>query len=197
MNITNELAIGLATEWANKPARRSWNYLTLLFVLLLSSCSMDELPRYAQQQPTLKVEQFFLGTLDAWGMFQQRNGQVVKRFHVVLVGKMLGRELVLDEQFVYDDGSKQQRIWRLTQAADGSWRGRADDVEGEAIGQVAGNTLNWRYTLLLPVDGKTYAMQMDDWMYLLDDNTMINRASMRKFGLEMGQVTLFFRRRAI
>jgi hypothetical protein len=102
--------------------------------------------------------------------------------------------LTLDEQFHYDDGSTQRRVWHLARAADGRWHGRAADVKGEALGEVVGNTLRWRYTLLLPVDGNTYKMVFDDWMFLIDDCTMINRASMSKFGVELGQVTLMFRR---
>jgi hypothetical protein len=128
-------------------------------------------------------------------VFQQRDGTVVKRFQVVIESKKVDGQLVLDERFRYDDGSTQQRIWRLSKQPDGSWRGKADDVQGEAVGMLAGSVLNWRYTLLLPVDGKIYEMQMDDWMYLQDDNHMLNRASMRKFGFEVGQVTLFFKRR--
>ena len=37
-------------------------------------------------------------------------------------------------------------------------------------------------------------MSMDDWMYLMDEDTLINRTAMSKFGVEVGQVTLFFRR---
>ena len=177
-----------------------FGYLKLIAVCLLclqlSSCAMDDLSRYQNSQPQLDLEKYFLGTVDAWGMFQQRGGKVVKRFHVVIEGKKIDGKLVLDEQFVYDDGSRQQRIWRLSKQSDGSWLGLADDVKGEAIGKISGNTLNWRYTLLLPVDGSIYQMQMDDWMYLLDEQTLINRASMSKFGVEVGQVTLFFRRRA-
>ncbi len=65
---------------------------------------------------------------------------------------------------------------------------------GEAIGHSAGNALNWRYTLRLPVGDTTYDVQFDDWMYLVDARTMINRASVSKFGFEVGQVTVFFRR---
>jgi hypothetical protein len=168
----------------------------ILSLLLLSSCAMTDVNHYKNVKPVLDLEKYFLGTSDAWGMFQQRDGAVVKRFHVVLEGKKINDELVLDEKFKYDDGTTQQRIWRLKKQADGNWKGLADDVKGEAIGQIAGNALNWRYTLLLPVDGTVYEMQMDDWMYLIDDDSMINRASMRKFGVEFGQVTLFFRRRA-
>jgi len=119
----------------------------------------------------------------------------VKRFHVDLTGTMHGEELKLDEQFTYDDGSKQQRVWHLRKQADGLWHGRADDVKGEAIGEISGNALHWTYTLLLPVDGTVYEMQMDDWMFLIDDQHMLNRASMSKFGIEFGQVSLFFNKR--
>jgi hypothetical protein len=156
---------------------------------------MTDVNHYKNVKPQLDLEKYFVGTTDAWGMFQQRDGAVVKRFHVVIEGKKVNGQLVLDEQFKYDDGTTQQRIWRLSKQTDGSWRGAADDVKGEAVGHIAGNTLHWRYTLMLPVDGTTYEMSMDDWMYLMDEDSMINRASMRKFGIEFGQVTLFFRRR--
>ncbi|MCK1786862.1 DUF3833 domain-containing protein, partial [Pseudomonas sp. TNT11] len=68
------------------------------------------------------------------------------------------------------------------------------DVVGEAIGEVAGNALRWRYRLNLAVDGSVYEVSFDDWMYLMDEDTLINRSSMSKFGVEWGQVTLFFRR---
>jgi hypothetical protein len=170
--------------------------ILLLCTLLLTSCAMTDVNHYKDVKPVLDLEKYFLGTTDAWGMFQQRDGAVIKRFHVVIEGKKLNGQLVLDEQFKYDDGTTQQRIWRLTKQTDGSWRGVADDVKGEAIGRISGNALHWHYTLMLPVDGTTYEMTMDDWMYLMDEDSMINRASMRKFGIEFGQVTLFFRRRA-
>lgn len=167
----------------------------VLCTTLLSSCAITDVNYYKDVKPALDLEKFFLGTTDAWGMFQQRSGAVIKRFHVVIETKKIGDELVLDEHFVYDDGSKQQRVWHLRKNADGLWSGKADDVKGEAIGEAAGNAFKWQYSLLLPVDGDTYVMQMDDWMYLIDENTMVNRAKMRKFGFEVGEVTLFFRRR--
>jgi len=169
--------------------------VTLLFFALLAACSSPDVSRYAANQPVFDPAQFFLGKTDAWGMFQKRGGEVVKRFHVEITGSNRDGKLILDERFRYDDGTTQQRVWTLVRQADGSWRGTAGDVVGEAVGEAAGNALNWRYTLLLPVDGKTYEMTMDDWMYQMDDRTMINRTAMSKFGFEVGQVTLFFRKR--
>jgi hypothetical protein len=167
-----------------------------LLLALLTGCAGPDVQQYRAMQPKLDLAAYFNGTTDAWGMFQRRNGEVVKRFHVVVTGTGDDANLTLDEQFRYDDGSSQRRVWRLARGTDGRWRGRADDVKGDALGEVAGNALRWQYTLLLPVDGSTYEMQFDDWMFLIDDCTMINRASMRKFGIELGQVTLTFRRRA-
>ena len=101
----------------------------------------------------------------------------------------------LDEDFSYSDGTKQKRVWTLKKMADGKYIGTADDVVGEANGQVGGNALNWKYVLALPVDGKVYNVNFDDWMYLMDDQVMLNRAVMSKFGFRLGEVTLSFHKR--
>ncbi|MFK7606432.1 MULTISPECIES: DUF3833 domain-containing protein [unclassified Pseudomonas] len=170
--------------------------LLLALVLGVASCASVDVARYADQQPALNLEHFFSQPVKAWGMFQKRNGEVAKRFEVNIVSRHEGNNLILDERFVYSDGTRQRRVWTLTPEGQGRWSGRADDVVGVAEGQVAGNTLHWRYRLNLPVDDSTYEMSMDDWMYLMDEDTLINRTSMSKFGVEVGQVTLFFRRQS-
>ena len=172
--------------------RKLFSLIALPFAV---GCSAPSVTRYAAEQPKLDLAAYFTGTVDAWGMFQKRNGEVVKRFTVEITGRRDGDRLILDERFHYHDGSTDRRVWTLTRQADGRWRGTAGDVVGEARGELAGNALNWRYTLKLPVDGKVYEVQLDDWMFLVDEHTLINRASMRKFGFEVGEVTLFFRKR--
>lgn len=159
---------------------------------LLSGCASQNLAAYAQAEPKLDLATYFNGPVQAHGMFQDRSGQVIKRFVVQIDGQWQGNQGVLDERFVYDDGSTQRRVWRLTRHPDGRYTGKADDVVGEAQGQVSGNALNWAYTMQLPVDGKVYEVQFDDWMYLIDERVMINRAVMTKFGIRLGEVTLSF-----
>ena len=120
---------------------------------------------------------------------------MARRFVVQLTGTWQGNQGTLDERFTYSDGKTERRVWRLTDLGNGRWRGQADDVVGEAVGQAAGNALNWRYTLKLPVDGSVYEVQFDDWMFLVDDKVMINRAEMSKFGIRLGEVTLSFTKR--
>ncbi|MBF6622110.1 MAG: DUF3833 domain-containing protein [Pseudomonas stutzeri] len=168
--------------------------MLLLLCMGLASCTQVDVQTYSQETPRLELRQFFEGRVEAWGMFQKRSGEVVKRFHVDIQGRSEGEKLILDESFTYSDGTTQKRIWTLVPAGEGQWRGTAGDVVGEAVGEVAGNALRWRYVLSLPVDDKVYEVHLDDWMYLMDENTLINRSFMTKFGVEVGQVTLFFRK---
>ncbi len=162
---------------------------------VLTGCAAPQLTDYAGATPRLDLRDYFDGTVDAWGIFTDRAGKVVKRFTVVMNCSWQGDEGVLDEAFLYSDGTRQRRIWRLRQLADGRYSGRADDVIGEAAGRQLGNAFQWQYTLALPVDGKTIEVQMDDWMYLMSSRVMLNKASMSKFGVHLGEVTLSFTKR--
>lgn len=170
---------------------------TLLAALTLglAGCSATNIDQYRAEKPALDLKTYMNGTLDAWGMFQGRSGEVKKRFHVVIDAKWQGDTGVLDERFSWSDGTTSRRVWTLTRQADGSFRGKADDVVGEAIGEVAGNALRWRYVLKLPVDGKVYQVDFDDWMFLMDDKVMLNRSYMSKWGVKLGEVTLTFVKR--
>lgn len=163
--------------------------------LLAGGCAAPSVDHYVNEKPTLDLRTYFNGTLDAHGIFTDRSGQVVKRFTVLMQCTWTGDQGVLDESFTYSDGSTQKRVWRLTRHPDGRYTGVADDVMGIAQGQVRGNAFHWTYTLALPVDGKVYEVQFDDWMYLVDAQVMLNRAEMRKFGIRLGEVTLSFSKR--
>lgn len=173
---------------------------TLMTALLcaatvLAGCASPRVEDYASQTPVLDLARYLNGDLVAHGIVSDRSGSVTRRFVVDLKGTWNGDDGVLDEQFRYSDGESQRRVWRLTKGPNGRYTGRADDVVGEAEGQAAGNALQWRYTMRLPVDGKTYDVQFDDWMFLVDDRVLINRATIRKFGIRFGEVTLSFQRK--
>ncbi len=162
-------------------------------VFMLAGCASAPTPAdYTNEKPTLSLRSYFNGPLTAHGLFTDRSGKVVRRFVVKMTGTWTGNQGVLDEDFTYSDGKKEKRVWRLTELGNGRYEGRADDVIGVAQGIAAGNALNWRYTLSLPVDGKVYEVQFDDWMYLMDDRVMLNKAVMSKFGITLGEVTLSF-----
>ena len=161
--------------------------------VLLAACASAPTPAdYAAEKPVLDLKTYFNGEIVAHGIFTDRAGKVARRFTVQMTGSWNGGSGTLDERFTYSDGKTERRIWRLTDEGNGRWTGRADDVVGVAEGRSAGNALNWKYTLSLPVDGKVYEVQFDDWMYLIDEHVMLNKAVMSKFGFRLGEVTLSF-----
>jgi len=162
----------------------------------LTGCAGPAIEDYVQEKPSLDLRNFFQGKVDAWGVFTDRQGKVVKRFTVEMNCSWQGDQGVLDEDFVYSDGKQEKRIWRMTHLGDGRYQGTAGDVVGTAAGQVRGNTFRWEYTLALPVDGRVLNVSMDDWMYLMNDRVMLNKARMSKWGFHLGDVTLSFTRRA-
>lgn len=161
----------------------------------LAGCASQGVEQYQAEQPALDLKTYLNGTLDAWGMFQGRAGEVQKRFHVVIDAQWTGDVGTLDESFKWSDGTTSKRVWTLTRQPDGRFIGKADDVVGEAIGEVSGNALRWRYVLALPVDGKTYHVDFDDWMFLMDDKVMLNRSYMSKWGFNLGEISLTFVKR--
>jgi len=158
----------------------------------LPGCATQDIEHYASERPTLDLAHYFNGKLVAHGVFQDRSGQVVRRFVVHMEGQWQGDQGTLDEHFVYADGQRERRLWRLTRHPNGHYSGSADDVVGPATGRAVGNAFTWQYTLRLPVDGRVYEVQFDDWMYLVDERVMLNRAKMSKFGIYLGEVTLSF-----
>ena len=186
-----------------QPGRRpSWRRLAATTTLALAGlasmglagCASPTPADYASQSPKLDLRQYFNGKLLAHGIVTDRSGKLLQRFTVDITGTWQGDTGTLDERFTYADGRKETRVWTLKRGADGRYTGTAADVLGQADGQAAGNALNWRYTLLLPVDGRTWEVQFDDWMFLVDDKVMLNRAVMSKFGIRLGEVLLSFQR---
>ncbi len=161
----------------------------------ISGCASNELAMYRDEKPALDLQKYLNGELDAWGIFQGRSGKVEKRFRVKIVAKWQGDVGTFDEDFSWSDGTKSRRVWTVAKQPDGTYVGRAEDVVGEARGEISGNALRWRYVLALPVDGKVYNVNFDDWMFLMDDNIMMNRSYMSKWGFKLGEVTLTFVKR--
>ena len=149
---------------------------------------------YANNEPAFYIEEYLNGPVTAWGIVQDRSGKVLRRFEVDMVGTWEDGQGTLHETFRFDDGEETLRIWKIKKLGDTEYSGTAGDVIGTATGIRSGNALNWRYTIALEARGRTWNIQFDDWMYLLDDRTLVNKATMSKFGFRVGEITLFFRK---
>ncbi len=175
---------------------------TLLVTLLLalSGCASMKIDRFEGGKPPLNLEDYFKGRTQATGIFEDRFGTLRREFTVVIDGKVEGDTLILDEDFTYSDGEKQRRVWRLKQIAPGRYEGRANDVDGVAVGELRGNAFNFRYAIDLKVgtrkDGsaKMWRVKFNDWMFLQADGVILNRAYVSRWGFQIGSVTLSFKR---
>lgn len=165
--------------------------ITLLLVPIILSCS-SSLDDYENTSPKFDLAEYFNGEVTAWGIVQDYSNKLSRRFCVDIVGTWKGNQGQLHETFYYNDGEQQIRIWNLQIAQDGTVTGGASDVIGQASGSAKGTAFNWQYTLRVPVDDTEYDLFVDDWMYMLDSHRMMNRSYMKKFGVTVAEISIFF-----
>jgi hypothetical protein len=168
--------------------------LILISLISVSGCSSVHIDDFENTKPEFVLEEYFEGDTTGWGVVLDRSGSPIKQFSVKMIGTRNGSDIVLEEFFSYNDGTKDTRVWTVKKKDKNQYSGTASDVVGEAIGLSNGNALNWKYTLEVPVDGSPMEIQFNDWMFLQDKDTLINKAVMSKYGIYVGEVLIFFRK---
>lgn len=173
-------------------------HLAIAAFLFFAACagkpSLDD-PKLSERE--LNLEEFFDGPSVAYGQFQDVFGTVRRRFEVAIDGTWDGKTLTLVEDFVYEDGATEQRVWTLRKTGPETWEGTAPGVDGVALGEERGDAFNWRYAIDLPIPSaegsvETLAVSFDDWMWLLSDDRLLNIAYLKRFGVTVGQVIITF-----
>ena len=180
----------------------------IFFISFLSACSQQKLTDFDKTQPEFSLIDFFEGDSLAYGIFEYRFGTLQRRFKVNISGQKTQEEIagkiiskiILTEDFLYEDGEQQQRIWTISKDVldDGIeyYRGSAGDVIGTAEGGVSGSAFFWQYDVDLNISQNNLRVRFSDWIYQMDDYIAINKATVSKFGIEIGVVTIVFVRGA-
>ena len=166
---------------------RIFGGFALLATLVGCSQSVHD---YKQMTPEFKLSSFFSGTSSAYGVMHNWQGQQQLHFSAELCGQWQQNRGDLYEIFQFSDGRIDKRHWQLQVETDGSVSGIAEDVVGKATGKTAGNTLFWEYTLRIPSDGDYIDVKVEDWLYLVTPTQLVNRSTLHKFGLTVGELTL-------
>ena len=167
-------------------------FLLVILLVLLTSCSDMKPEDYINTEPKIKIEEYFLGDVKAWGIFQNRFGKVERQFTAKMEGSFDGEILTLEEDFSWNDGEKQKRKWKIKKVGDNKYEGTAPDVIGVAKGVSYGSAFKFEYQLLIPFKDKKIKVRFDDWIFKQDDKVAINRAIVSKFGFKVGELTVFF-----
>ena len=165
---------------------------SFILILLLNSCSEMKPEDYKNTKPIIKIEEYFQGNVKAWGMLQGRSGEVKRQFVADMKGEFDGKNLILDETFIWNDGEKQERRWTIKKVGDNKYEGTAPDVAGLAKGVSFGSAFKFEYKLLVPYKDKKIKIKFDDWIFRQDEKTAINKATLTKFGFKVGELTVFF-----
>tara|TARA_B110000196_G_C21114122_1_gene649507 strand:+ start:144 stop:611 length:468 start_codon:yes stop_codon:yes gene_type:complete len=147
---------------------------------------------YKDTKPEIKIEEYFLGDVKAWGIFQGRSGAVKRQFTAKMNGSFEGEDFILNEDFNWNDGEQQNRKWTITKTDKNQYEGKAADVVGVAKGTSYGSAFKFEYNLLIPFKDKKIKVRFDDWIFKQDEQVAINRAIVTKFGFKVGELTVFF-----
>ena len=175
-------------------------YIGLSALLLVVIGAVAVLPRsdiaaHAERHPAFDLAEFFEGSTVAYGIFEDRFGNLRRQFRVEIEARQSGNMLTLDERFLYADGEQDRRTWKIEkQHIDGVWHysGQAEDITGQAKGQISGNAMSWQYDIVLQLSGLEMQVSFDDFIYQIDEDIAINRAYVSKWGMDIGSVTLVF-----
>ncbi|WP_187428274.1 hypothetical protein ROLI_004260 [Roseobacter fucihabitans] len=148
---------------------------------------------YEDAAPEFDARKHLKGPILCEGVIFGPLGRVSSRFVAEFEGSWEGNNGVLKEHFTYDDGSIQNREWRLTVADDGSLSATADDVIGKGVGQQSGPTVLLKYDIKLPEESGGHVLKTVDWMYLTQNGTIMNRSQFRKFGIKVAELVATLR----
>jgi len=144
----------------------------------------------AQTAPVFDFCSYFLGRASASGWFTDRFGNVRRHFSGEFTGHFEGEDFVLEEVLVYTDGVTDKRTWRVRIDQQGNFRASSESLSGDATGQLLGNTLNLNYSMNVDLsNGKSWLMDMNDWMFLQPDGSLHNYTRVSKWGIHLGSVS--------
>jgi len=166
----------------------------LIIFLGIAGCSSMKIEDFANTKPEFNLMQFFEGEVTAWGIIEDRFGNLKRQFKVKMHGKINNGILTLEEDFYYADGETDKRVWEFSKLGEDTYQGLANDIIGKAIGKEVGNAFNMKYKMDLDLGFAELRVSFNDWMFRIDHETIVNKASISKFGLNIANVTLFFRK---
>ncbi len=145
--------------------------------------------------PPFDPIRFFTGHTRSSGVFENRAGAPTSRVRTETAGRMAGGELRIEQDLFIEGKPRQHRSWRIRRLDAHRFEGQANDIIGPVRGEAHGNHFTWTFTLAAKPGNPLYNVRMTQHMYLQPDGrTMINRSTIRKFGVLIAQVTEQFRR---
>lgn len=167
----------------------------MLFVTAASGCASMTPQQFAGATPHFNPVTYFTGPTRSWGVIENRSGDPESRFRTTMMGRPDGDGITITQDFTFQDGRRQRRIWHLKHVDAHRYDATASDVIGVATGYAYGNAFNWQYTLQLKPGNPLSRVHMKHWMYLTNGgDVLINRVVISKLGVIVAETTEYFQR---
>ncbi len=145
------------------------------------------------QGPKFDIRRHLNGPILCEGVIYGPTGRVASRFVADMEGTWDGNTGTLREHFRYDSGRTQDRCWTLMLGNDGTIRATAPDVPGEGFGRTEGPAVELNYRITLDAEAGGHVLDVTDWMYLMENGTIMNRSQFRKFGIKVAELVATMR----
>lgn len=170
-------------------------YLTTALLLFsLSACSKP-LPMASFADDSLHFDPvaFFTGRAASWGVIENRSGAPTGRVRTDSEGTAEGADGVhVRQHLVFEDGSEQHRDWHMRRTGPLTYSATANDMVGTASGEASGRLFHWSWALATAPGNPLADVTLEQWMYLTDEGTMVNRTVVTKLGIVVAGVTEHF-----
>lgn len=171
--------------------------LVVIAVLLLrqryASFRAQQPSDYQGKGPDFDLRKHLSGPMTCEGVIFGPTGRVTSRFVADMTGTWNGTSGTLAEVFRYDSGTVQHRAWTLTLSPGGTITATAPDVLGQGSGRVQGSSVVLNYRIRLTPEAGGHVLDVTDWMYLLDNGSIMNRSQFRKFGIKVAELVATMR----
>lgn len=148
---------------------------------------------YAGADPQFDIRQHLKGPILCEGVIYGPTGRVSSRFVADFDAEWDGNVGTMKERFRYDSGRVQDREWKLTLGNDGRIKADADDLVGSGNGRQEGNAVQLNYKIKLDESAGGHVLDTVDWMYLVENGTIMNRSQFRKFGIKVAELVATMR----
>ncbi|MFN7224290.1 MAG: DUF3833 domain-containing protein [Paracoccaceae bacterium] len=148
----------------------------------------------ADRGPRFDLRHHLSGPILCEGVIYGPTGRVTSRFVAEMDGTWHGNTGTLRERFRYDSGSVQDRCWTLKLGNDGNLRAEAPDVVGTGTGRAEGPAVEMRYRIRLDESAGGHVLDVVDWMYLMENGTIMNRSQFTKFGVTVAELVATMRK---
>lgn len=169
-------------------------WIALAVAACLLGCSTPlPVSGFAGMPPAFDPVHFFTGHVRSWGVIEDRSGQPTSPVVTDCTGEADGPDgLRMTQRLTIGTDAPVTREWRMRRTGPGLFEATANDMVGTAIGEASGRAFHWQWTLALSPGNSLKDVTMDQWWYLLDDGSMLNRTTVRKLGYIAAQVSEHF-----